>query len=351
MFFYIGKHCDLLTQVDDNLYLDKGWSKKDNIYYKGYSCECSLIESLDDIINGYKPNGIWAVIYNNKVYHSVLRGFPLYKKNTDFTNIPNLENFNLVYDNIDWATNYNELSIDEATEKVLYVLNENIDGFLKYNHEKLKVLVTGGLDSTVVWALVHNLRNIELVKAVHKTRTYSSNLISHLNNSHWAYNIIDIFDKKVFNLTGFSAEVMTMRGYDVFNMLCQKNQINLYDILNENDYMYHFLHRKILKQHLSTKVKVLEDWRLSLLKTLEVDYYIWHLDNNFHFVPFYDKRIPEICVRLNYTDLLENCKNGIIEREIIKKINAKFLDLVSQYKNYGNVFENFDKNFKTIIVS
>lgn len=348
MFFYIGKNCELLVQVDDNLYLDKGWSKKGNVYYKGYSCECSIGESIDDIIHGYKPNGIWAVIYNNHVYHSTLRGFPLYQKDKDFTNIPNLENFNIVYDDLNWTLDYNELSIVEVTEKVLSVLTENINGFAKFNNEKLKILLTGGLDSTVVWALAKDLQGIELVKTPHKTRTYTSDLINHLNKNHWAYNIIDIIDKKVFNLTGFSAEVMTMRGYDVFNMLCQKNQTNLYDILDENDYMYHFLHRKKLKQHLSEKVKVLEDWRLSLLKTLEVDYYIWHLDNNFHFVPFYDKRIPEICVRLSYNNLLENCRNGIIEREIIKKINPKFLSLISQYKNYGNVFENLDKNFKTI---
>ena len=177
MFFYIGKHCNLLTQVNDNLHLDKGWSKKDNIYYKGYSCECSIGESIDDIVNGYKPNGIWIVINNKTVYHSTLRGFPLYQKDKDFTNIPNLKNFDLVYDKINWSSNYDELSLDEVTQKVFNILIENINGFIKFNNEKLKVLLTGGLDSTVVWALVQNLADIEIVKTPHKTRTYNSDLI------------------------------------------------------------------------------------------------------------------------------------------------------------------------------
>lgn len=348
MFFYIGKHCDFLTKVNDNLFLDKGWHVKNNIYFKGYSCECSIEESIDDIINGYQPNGIWAVICNNKIYHSILRGFPLYQKDEDLTNIPNLNNFQLVYNNINWLTDNSELPVDIVVDKVLDILQDNINGFVKYNNETLKVLLTGGLDSTVIFALMHTYSNVKLVKSPNKVRTYNSKLINYLNKNHWAYNIIDIYHDKVFNLTGFAAEVMTMRGYDVFNLLCQKNNKNIFDIISENDYVYHFLNRRNLKKRLSEKVEILSDWRLAMLKTLDVDYYIWHLDHNFHFVPFYDKRIPEVCVKLNYNDLIENCKNGIIEREIIKKINPKFLTLVSQYKNHGNVFENFDKNFKTL---
>ena len=60
MFFYIGEECpiDGLIKVEPNLYLDKGWNHKSGIWYKGYSTECVLEDSVYDIGNGFNLSQI-----------------------------------------------------------------------------------------------------------------------------------------------------------------------------------------------------------------------------------------------------------------------------------------------------
>jgi hypothetical protein len=349
MFFYIGNSCELLNQVDDNLFLDQGWTRKGESWYKGYSTECSIGQNIDAILNGYQPRGVWALIQNNKVYHSDLRGFPLYSKGSELTNIPNLNDFKFVYNEINWSSNFTELPLEEVIDKTLEIFLENVNGFVKYNPDvNLTVVGTGGLDSTLSWAAIHNISKYTLARTKQTSREYSSPLIEHMRKNHWAYNVINISSSDVFNLTGFAAEVMTMRGYDVFNLVCRTLGTTVYDVIKPSDYLYYFLQRKNIRDRLNEATEISTNLRKDMLASIDCDYYMWHIDNNFHFSPFYDKRIPEICVRMNMDDIIENCKNGTVERLMLEKINPKFLALVSNFKNYGNVLANFDKNLKNI---
>ena len=91
MLFYIGKTSPFndLSKAADNLFLDKGWKSKDQIFFKGYSTECNLEQNLDKIINeDYTPAGKWSIIVENKIYHPKLRGYPIYQlSNGDLTNV------------------------------------------------------------------------------------------------------------------------------------------------------------------------------------------------------------------------------------------------------------------------
>ena len=354
MFFYIGKHCELLERADVGLFLDKGWTHQDSVWYKGYSTECKLSENTNAIIDGYQPRGIWALIHYDgtkyNINHSDLRGFPLYANGDECTNIPNLNGFEFVYNNIDWSTDYTELSLTEVVDEVTSIFLENVSGFVKYNNDiKLTVLGTGGLDSALAWAALHSIAEYDLVRITNETnKEYSSLLVEHMNKNHWAYNVINLNASTNWNLTGFAAEVMTIRGYDMFNCICRTLGTTVYDTITIDDYMYFFLQRKNIRDSLDSKKRISSNLRKDLLSHLDRDYYIWHLDNTFHFSPFYDKRIPELCVRLSIPDMIENCKNGTVERRMIEKINIDFLSLVSRYKNHGNVMENFDKNVSKI---
>ena len=68
MFFYIGQECPIksLNKVTDNIFLDKGWNCQNindvNYWYKGYSTDCVLSQHINEIVDGYNPNGKYAVI-------------------------------------------------------------------------------------------------------------------------------------------------------------------------------------------------------------------------------------------------------------------------------------------------
>jgi len=354
MFFYIGNNCELLERASAGLFLDKGWTHGKAVWYKGYSTECNLSESTDAIINGHQPRGIWALIHYDgtkyNIHHSDLRGFPLYANGDEYTNIPNLNGFEFVYNNIDWSTDYTELSLNEVVDEVTSIFLENLKGFVKYNaNVKLTVLATGGLDSTLAWAALDSVSTYDLVRTLGiNCKEYDSTLIQHMNENHWAYKVINVNNSPTWNLTGFAAEVMTIRGYDMFNCICRTLGTTVYDLITPLDYMYFFLQRKNIRDRLNGNTTISTNLRKDLLSHLDSDYYMWHLDNNFHFSPFYDKRIPELCVRLSIPDLIENCKNGTVERLMLEKINIDFLSMVSRYKNYGNVMKNYDNNVARI---
>ena len=67
-----------MKQVEPRLFVDEGWNQKNGIWYKGYSTECILEDSIYDIVNGYQPSGKYCVICNGEVYYPMLRGFPIY---------------------------------------------------------------------------------------------------------------------------------------------------------------------------------------------------------------------------------------------------------------------------------
>ena len=75
---------------------------------------------------------------------------------------------------------------------------------------------------------------------------------------------------------------------------------------------------------------------------------MWHIDNNYHFSPFYDIRITDIVNQLSLEDIVSNALNVIIQKNIIKYNRPNFLQLLSDYKNEGNVWANYKKKFSKI---
>lgn len=356
MFFYIGKNCHLLKQVSTNLFLDDGWQNINSVYYKGYSTQCNIAESIDDILNGYKPNGIWCVIYNHNIYHSELRGFPIYTNGVDTTNLPNMPEFYHVENKVLWNTDYTTWSLDEVVEKATNIFCDNITGFLKYNpNTKLTVLGTGGLDSALALAAIDSIAEYTLVRAgfKRKIREYSTPLTEYMDNS-WSHWTSSIQKNPIYYLTGWAAESTMLRDPSVFGLLCRETNTSVYDFIKENDYMYHFLQREDVKNRVNQAIEGVtktNDYKTSILSTVDNSFHHWHIDNNYHVSPFYDKRLPEICIHLSLEDMIKNCRTGLVQRLMIEKINPKFLSIVSDYKNHKPVFKNYDDNIDKILGS
>lgn len=372
MFFYKGIRCPIfsLNMVENDLYLDDGWSVYDlfdnKIYYKGYSTECKLDSAIYQIVKeGYKPAGKWCVIYGDNIYHPKLRGYPIYKlENSDLTNIPNLGGQILPSD--EHYEGYIPYTLDKAAEKVGDILLENITNFLHYNKNvKMNILYSMGLDSLTCWAIfdyIHKDYNlhIHLPNIKHRTfeetmgvnREYSSDLIDHLSKHCWGYQLTKVFSNKNYYLTGFYSEAFQLRevsqGHAIANYLGTK----LHKMIKPTDYLYHFLQRPNNKvSHITEKFTTEKDCKQYCYNLIFYDYQMWHIDKNFHFSPFYDIRIPQICYRMSIEDILKNAANGVIQRKIIERFNPEFLMLLSEYKNAGNIYKNFSKNWSKIKLS
>lgn len=369
MFFYKGLICPIagLERVERDLYLDQGWEVSDvyesRVYYKGYSTECNISTNLYKIIfQNYRPGGKWCVIFGEKILHPILRGYPIFKIATDFTNIPNLNKAIPTHSEDFKALDDTPISLDDASELIGKILIENIINFLQYkNIEDLNVLYSMGLDSLTVWALVDYLidwYNLHIYlpgmnkPAVGMVREYSNDLISHLSQHCWGYKMTSIFKNVNYYTTGFYGERIQLREVSNGHAYAKFYNTELHKMVNRKDYLYHFLQRPECKKNTCDREfkdeKEVKDY---CFNSIFHDYQMWHIDNNYHFSPFYDQRIAEICHRLSLDDLIKNAANGLIQKNIIEKYNPNLLCLLADYKNYGAIHKNFVNNWSKIKLS
>ena len=357
MFFYIGNTSPLssLNQVEEGLYLDKGWTQLNDVWLKGYSTDCVLSDNIDRILDGYQPRGKWCVIHNKKIYHPALRGFPLFQRESDITNI-DIDGFQYVMYDLLLPENTESLSIDEAATIVGDILLENTQNFLKFNNPKnLTVIFTAGLDSTTSWAVLDSITTdyrLEIYPydpTTEKFSEYKSDLIDHMRKKLWSYGLTRYHTNTNWLVTGFYSERMQMRevtnGEAIFSYLKK----DTFDIVKENDYLYWFLKRprQVGEYHLTTEKEV-KDW---CYRSILNDHQGWHLDNNFQFSPFFDSRITDTMYRLSLDDIILNLRTGYIQRKIIERFNPDLLQIVADYKNSLDIYANFRKNWNCINIS
>jgi hypothetical protein len=366
MFFYIGNNCPLLSlnKVDNRLFLDKGWNQKDNIWYKGYSVDCNLSNSLSDILDGYQPSGKWCVIHEEKVYHPVLRGFPFYERNDEQTNLL-LDEFVEVQYNRPSIINNSTLSLDDASVIIGDILLENVTNFYKYNNiNTMNVLYTAGLDTLTTWAVIDSYTkdytlnayitkpdDDTIPKKLGRIRDYENDLTDFVSTKHWGYSISSVFTNVNWYATGYYAEVYHYRDAEAINALANYHGKHIHKLAKDTDYLYWFLKRpSVVEKYKDSMINFIDEDELRrfLYSTIFTDYQYWHLDNNMTFSPFADIRIPQTIHRMSIEDITLNCVNGITQRKIVERFNPQLLPLLADYKNEKSVWRNFKNNFKNV---
>lgn len=368
MFFFIGEKSPLsgLEQYDTSLFLDKGWKHKKSIYYKGYSTECVLEDSLSKILDGFKPAGKWCVIHNGKIFHPKFRGFPLYQKDSSFTNIK-LDGYNTVlYDYpFDYLAN-DVITIDDAADIIGHILYDNVKNFYQYNDiTEMNVLYSGGLDTLTSWAVFDSYKkdytlNVYVPKdsddTVHKyngrIREYNNELLEKISKDYWGYGVSSVYTNENWYLTGFYAEVMQFRDGEAINAIANYYGKYIDELASDQDYLYWFLKRPSLGHYKKEMLSFANEHEIKtyLLGTVLYDNQMWHLDNNLTFNPFADLRIPKAIYRLSIKDISINSVTGIVQKKIVNNFNPKLLPLLSDFKNEKDVWANFKKHWDVSII-
>lgn len=365
MFFYVGDNCPIkLIQVEPKLFLDDGWSYQYGVWYKGYSTDCVLKQSLSDIIGGYQPAGKWCVIHRGKIYHPVLRGFPIYTDGQNKTNLK-LDGFHIETHDLPPAQNESILSIDEASILIGDILVENTKNFYKYNSPKnMTTLFSGGLDTLTVWAVLDQVtkdytlsyhvpttNDKTLLDVLGTEREYGSDLIDKVSKDYWGYHHACFYKEPNWNITGYYAEVYTYRDGEAINAIANYHGKRIDELANETDYLYWFLKRpNIVEKYKDSMLEFDNEESLKefLWSTIWYDYQMWHIDHNMMFSPFADLRIPAIVHRMSIEDITSCCVTGELQRNIIRRFKPELMLLISDYKNEGMVWDNFTKNFDSI---
>jgi hypothetical protein len=345
MFFYLGNDCDLLTKQRENLFTDLGWKQQNDVYYKGYCLDYNIDNNIDKILNGDRPQGIYAVIQNNSIFYPKVRPFPLYKKDNVLTN---LKLNGLVEVPVSkYKLPRGSKSLDVVVTEIIKVLVDNL------SKVELNIWCTGGIDSTMLIAIAEYA---ELPYTIHiaKPRTfkdikyyegsveeYTSPLIEFCREKYWAYGFLSNFNNKILT-TGFYGDEYFCRTVWQINQLANSIGKEIVDVVKPTDYIHHHLYRyKNQLEHLT-----ITNAKQSTIESIG-NSHAWHIDNTITFCPLMDKRIVDNVWSLDVDSLLTYAVDATIQKQIISETKHDVLLLTDIYKNAPlgrkNFFENISK--------
>lgn len=387
MFFSIGKEYSKLPERFDfngvKLHTDAGWSQAQvngkTVFYKGYCLDYPIAEISAILKHEGHLDGIFCIIIfdheTNTVSfkHGDMRGYPIHYIEDQIHNIPfeagdllPIEK-HIVMQNGVTSVLYNStelykypvegiISLDTASELIGNILEDNIKRFLKHNPVNLHCAFSGGIDTLTCWAILSTLTdeyttNVDAIlnnNELRPTNTYP--FFDELTAIEWGYFETGVYSDAKYIITGFWGDEIMLRNPVQFNYLANIQGKTAAHIVAENPDTY--MTKYFLKGKNTKKINKLEEISFDkfthiAFSSVAYDFQIWHIDENIHFSPFYDKRIIDVLLHLNEADLIENSLHVTIQKNIIKRFNPIMLSYLDDFKNDMTVnFVNLKKNYQ-----
>ena len=348
MFFRLAKDQDprfpCHHRLTDQLWLstDSGWQRHGDCVIKGYADTPTLAE----VPGHHKPlRGNYCAFQVSgeavAVKHDVERSFPMWRSDSAVTNLyPEGQQVWAdkrltvhgdmscdVTRDITWRTALVK-DDDELVDRLHEILLNKFRMFLSHNQLPLKIFLTGGIDTTTVWAyLDHVGADYELVDYEYTKYTpfYTKNY-KRLKEYPF-YNQTQLWDEDCVLVSGAMGDEMLLRGPTTLAMALAKHDVKLEGLVQENDYHYKYYARYKHKTHRHV------DHGNLIMDTLYNDHQHWHIDRTLHFTPFKDMRLPALVLQASKELLIAQARNGEINRKLIGRLDPTKLDKITKYKN------------------
>lgn len=369
MFFSISKSADYnfphrVTLGQLWLNFDNGWTLEED------SLKLQLSKGYNDSGTPLVPKlvptetGNFCVInFSNNVIDicgNLNRSFPIYYDNERISNL-------YVTDSVVWSNNsvsikqdfsfdltvfnpingikLNKLSESEVIDGVTDILDKSVSAFVCSNTLPLKVFLSGGVDSMLVYSFVKKYTaDYELVQCEHmdfdefvcKNRT-------RLKKSFWGYAQIHHWKSPCVLTSGTMGDEYMLRSPAIATMFLMHHGINLLDLLAKENCLHkdYYLREKnlsIIKQTLDSKaVQDLVKDRAKLFSHLYKinlnDWQHWHLGNTLTYTPLRNLEIFKLMLTLPVDSAVGQILDSTVSKQIIKNNYPHLLQYLSNEKN------------------
>lgn len=382
MFFAISK------QIKDNfpchyqfgnfaINTDTGWERitlhNKEILYKGYMDNGNLEDNIETIINKKEHSALGnfciIVIHNNtnRIITDLYRNFPIYFNNDLITNLEPTSKTawtnNFIYFNDDLKINltykdiFGEIDTELLTEEIAVdfideIISTKVKEFIHYNTKPLKIFLSGGIDSMLVYSYIKKFtNNFELIFGNHFDFDYfwiknSGNI----RKNYWAYSQLHHYKDSCIISSGALGDEFMLRSPVTANLFLRYFNTSIPELLNDQNnlqkmqYNYFLLekNKKIYSQQAVENIKF--DNKFEMIKFLcninINDYQHWHLGNTLTYTPLRDLEIFKIFLRLNLNSAIDQIIDSKISKLLLKKNNPELINCLSDSKNHGNYMSN-----------
>lgn len=378
MFFCIsGQHHDNfgLHWTVDNIHIDTddGWKSQQHesklFVYKGYLDQGRLDQQYATVDNSRLGNfcviAIDQLEKTIKVIADRYRSFPIYvKRHQAITNLEPLEktvwtdsvvesdfDLNITERNVDviGSIDSTELSYRSALEQVDNILIERTKNFVANNDLPLKVFLSGGVDTLLVYSyLVRAGAEFELVDYNHVDHDYFWRANDDVIKRYWGYTQIHHWRTPCVLASGTPGDEFMLRSPITANLFLLRHGTSIPQLLDQYpDCLHHSYfalekHMKLFREQQATAQHA-DDW--TLCNVVANDWQHWHLGNTVAWTPLRDIEIFKTMLRLPLPYAIDQIMNSGFSKLLIERNAPGVTQFLSNQKNVGPVMKNLNRLF------
>lgn len=358
---------------------DRGWhqwSDPGHIYvFKGYA-EGSSLQSLLGNIKDNQVLGNFCIfdldLYDGriKIMTNQWRGFTIFYVDQERlsnlyidgyaiwndSSIETTQSLDLIETKIDIIGQIDPtpLSTDQALDMIDVRLRTRIKNFLANNRLPVKVFLSGGIDTMLVWSYIKNLtEDYEMVfgNTIEWDRFWCMNQ-HRIKSQFWGYQQIHHWLNPCVLTSGAPGDEFMLRSPVTANLwlLYHGTSIpeQMYKIPNalHSGYFSKSKHLDLFdQQNNSDKVKCIlsksrEDFHWALCNIVANDCQHWHIGETLTFTPLRDMEIFKILIRLDLDGAIKQIANSYLSCQLISRNDPRLLDYISDEKNSGEYLFN-----------
>jgi hypothetical protein len=354
---------------------DLGWTTTHHlgvkILYKGYADAAPLYSLLEDIICQRTPKllGNFCVITqvdgSLQIQTDLYRSFPIYLDDHVINNlvcttrvawtdslITMDRDFDVIENKFDAIGNIDisEISLDHALDRVHELLTNKTAQFLDHNRLPLKVFLSGGVDTTLVYSyLVAAGADFELLDYDHLEHDYFWRTNSHLITANWAYQQTHHWKTPCVLASGTPGDEFMLRSPESADFYLRHAGTSLNQSIHPAHMQHDYIKLEKNQQKLNNQPSLLLDQHNlhhHLCNVMVNDWQHWHLGNTLHWTPLRDLAILKIIMRLPLKDAIEQIVDNRFSQLLIERNLPGGSRLLSEQKNTGPTLKNLNDLFE-----
>ena len=351
---------------------DAGWQQNISgstvMLYKGYADSKRLESLLPLLAEQTFPTftGNFCVLcYDSltqqlSVKTDVWRGFPIYLHHDRITNLDRstdqiFTNTAITIDS-DLAVTKQKISFNGSIadvdsismDYVDRVLRNKITSYLDQSPGKIRVFLSGGVDTLLVYSYLKNLQaDCELVWANHVDFD-DFWLANHADlQKNWGYRQIHHWTEPCVLASGAPGDEFMLRSPDTANLFLISRGTSIPELLEKYPNCLHSEYfnkpetRKIFDRHASETVTSKISWQL--INNALNDYQHWHIGNTLTWTPLRDLNVLRWFLELPLEQAIGQIMDSEISRALIERNVPGLTRAISDKKNSGNYLSNLRK--------
>jgi hypothetical protein len=314
-------------KIDGNyIYLDQGWSREDDYFFKGISSS-------------------WCKIWFNgpiRIETNKFRDFPIYHDGAGLSNfnklehvvpadgIPSIDRGKVEISYIEGF--YPKIPNDQLSFKdckdILYdAVIENVGTFAANNKKEIMMPDQNGVDTLLVRSAFDYI-GVDYKLFSFDRRPKLSSLGNHLAESLWGFTQVPEYNDTVV-VSGFYGDEWILRNPYYVHLLLSTRGISITDKFDSMEDCY-------MKKYFETyrnKCSVPSDKsREELLTQICNDFQIWHLNDTMFLSPLKHETLLTLLAADSET-IVSQVTNATLSKAIIQSLNPNLLDKLDTHKN------------------